>query len=163
MNFLSLIKLHKMSNKMYKKFPKISKMLDFLIYILYNSAVFGSTNIGKNTIFAYGGIGVVIHKVSKIGENCVIGQGITIGGKSGSDRVPIIENNVYIGAGVRILGGIKIGHHSIIAPNAVVLEDVLPFSIYAGIPAKKIDVIDKKNIEKFREYIGRNDDLLKYF
>lgn len=47
------------------------------------SVIPASCQIGEGTTVAYGGIGVVIHGNSIIGKNCMIGQGITIGGKSG--------------------------------------------------------------------------------
>ena len=50
----------------------------------------------------------------------------------------IIENDVWIGAGVTILPGVKIGKCSVIGAGAVVIENVEPYSIYAGVPAKKI-------------------------
>ena len=48
----------------------------------------------------------------------------------------IVGNDVWIGAGVRLLNGIKIGDGAIIATGAVVTENVLPYSIVGGIPAK---------------------------
>jgi len=50
----------------------------------------------------------------------------------------VIGNNVYLGAGSRILGPVKIGNDCIIAPNAVVIDDVPDHSIVAGIPARII-------------------------
>lgn len=54
-------------------------------------------------------------------------------------RAPIvIEDNVWIGTNVTILPGITVGTHSVIGAGSVVTKDVEPFSIYAGVPAKKI-------------------------
>lgn len=50
----------------------------------------------------------------------------------------IIEDEVWIGAGVIILPGVTIGKCSIIGAGSTVIEDVEPYSIYAGTPAKKI-------------------------
>lgn len=50
----------------------------------------------------------------------------------------IIEDNVWIGQGVAILSGVKIGQNSIIATNAVVTRDIPPYSIVGGVPAKVI-------------------------
>lgn len=49
-----------------------------------------------------------------------------------------IEDEVWIGANVTILPGIKIGRCSVIGAGSVVTKDVEPYSIYAGVPAKKI-------------------------
>jgi serine O-acetyltransferase len=105
--------------------------------------------IGKNSKFAYLGIGCVLHKNTIIGDNCLIGQGITIGGRGKRSGLPIIGNNVYIGAGARILGPISIGNNVIIGPNSVVITDVPNNSIVGGIPAKII----KKEINNIDDYI----------
>jgi len=53
----------------------------------------------------------------------------------------IINDDIWIGAGSRILGGVRIDKHSIIAAGSVVTKEVSSSSIYAGIPAKKIKSI----------------------
>jgi serine O-acetyltransferase len=144
--------IHKLQRLAYRlnenKIPFIPKMFYYIIFFLYNSSIPYTIKIGKNTRFAYGGIGVVIHGRAIIGQNCMIGQGITIGGRSKHKDVPIIGNSVYLGAGCRILGPIKIGDNVIIGPNAVVLENIPSNSIAVGIPAKVI----KKGI-KVEDYV----------
>ena len=140
---MNIIHLHRIAYWLYSK-----KIIYYLQFLLFNSSVPYQTYIGKGTVFAYGGIGVVIHARAKIGNNCIIGQGITIGGRSKKHGVPKIGNNVYIGAGARILGDIVIGDDVIIGPNAVVLKDIPSNCIAVGIPAKII----KTNI-KMRDYV----------
>ncbi|PIT82118.1 CatB-related O-acetyltransferase [Limnohabitans sp. 15K] len=53
-------------------------------------------------------------------------------------RKTIIGNDVWIGDGVVLMGGVRIGHGAIVAANAVVTSDVEDYSIYAGVPARKI-------------------------
>ena len=53
-----------------------------------------------------------------------------------------IEDNVFIGNGVRIMYGVNIAHHSIIAAGSIVTKDTEANSIYAGVPAKKISNFD---------------------
>ncbi len=121
---------------------KISKVIDGINLFLFKSYVPGSVKIGKDSVFAYGGIGVVIHANAVIGDNCIIGQGITIGGRSNHINVPQLGHEVYLGAGCRILGPIVIGDNVIIAPNAVILNDVPSGSIVVGVPGR----IVKSNI-----------------
>jgi acetyltransferase-like isoleucine patch superfamily enzyme len=52
--------------------------------------------------------------------------------------VTTIENDVWIGYGTTVLGGIRIGEGSIIGAGSLVTKDVEPYSIYAGIPARKV-------------------------
>lgn len=134
-----MIKLYQIYRWLYlKKIPILPTILSKVAFLIFNSHVPPSTQIGKGTKFGYGGIGVVIHGRTEIGDRCVIGQGITIGGRSKKKEVPRIGNNVYIGAGSRILGDITIGNNVIIGPNAVVIQDIPSNSIAVGIPAKVI-------------------------
>lgn len=134
-----LIHWYRLSNWCYRhKIPILPKLIWKMSYLLFNSSVPASVVIGAGTKFAYGGIGVVIHSRAIIGGGCVIGQNVTIGGKSGWYEVPIIGNNVEISAGARVIGPIKIGNNVIIGANAVVVKDVPDNCIVAGVPAKII-------------------------
>jgi maltose O-acetyltransferase len=53
----------------------------------------------------------------------------------------VIGNNVWLGAGVIVLAGVSIGDNSVVGAGSVVCKDVLPNSMYAGNPAKKIKSI----------------------
>ena len=134
-----LIRLYRISNWLHRhKVPVIPKMIYGLNYLLFNCIVPPQCTIGKNTRFAYHGIGVVIHRDAVIGENCMIGQGVTIGGKAGHSRLPVIGDNVYIAAGSRIIGSVNIGNDVVIGCNSVVLHDCPPGSVWAGVPARMI-------------------------
>lgn len=137
---MNLTKLHRITSFLYlKKIPLLPKVFYYLQFLLFNSSVPASTKIGKGTIFAYGGIGVVVHARTVIGENCLIGQGVTIGGKSKIYNVPQIGNNVYIAAGVRIIGDVTIGNNVMIGANAVVTKDIPDNCMVAGVPAKILE------------------------
>lgn len=56
----------------------------------------------------------------------------------GLGLVTTIENDVWIGYGSTVMGGITIGEGSIIGAGSLVTKDVEPYSIYAGVPAKKV-------------------------
>ncbi|MDG6249480.1 acyltransferase [Methanocalculus sp.] len=56
----------------------------------------------------------------------------------------LIKKNAYIGAGATILPGVTIGEYSIVAAGAVVTNDVPPFTIFAGVPARKIGTVQEK-------------------
>ena len=74
----------------------------------------------------------------KIGKNCNIAQGVTIGQANRGERigVPEIGNEVWIGTNAVIVGHIKIGSNVLIAPNAYVNTDVPSNSIVIGNPAQ---------------------------
>ncbi len=50
----------------------------------------------------------------------------------------VVEDDVWIGGGVIILPGVTIGKCSVVGAGAVVLKDIEPYTVYAGVPAKKI-------------------------
>lgn len=129
------------------------KLLYWLTFLLYNSSIPYRAKIGRGTVFAYGGMGVVIHERSVIGEDCIIGQQVTIGGKSGARSPPIIGNRVYIAAGAKIIGDIKIGNNCVIGANSVVMADIPDNSVVAGVPARII----RENITNIDYYFGIQD------
>lgn len=95
--------------------------------------------IGKG-LFIDHGMGVVIGETTEIGDNCLIYQGVTLGGtgKDKGKRHPTLGNNVMVGAGAKVLGPFKIGNNVKIAANAVVLEEIPDDCTAAGVPARVV-------------------------
>ncbi len=93
--------------------------------------------IGKRLVIDHG-TGVVIGETTEIGDDCLIYQGVTLGGtgKDVGKRHPTIGNNVMISAGAKVLGPFTVGDNSRIAAGAVVLDTVPPNSTAAGVPAR---------------------------
>lgn len=118
--------------------PCLPKLIYYIQYMLFNCSVPPSCSLGKGTKFAYGGIATVVHARAVVGKHCVIGQCCTIGGRSHHYEVPVIGDNVYIGAGAKILGPVHIGDNCVIGAGAVVLKDVPARSVVVGVPAKVI-------------------------
>lgn len=146
---MNAIKLYRLGRWCYeKKIPFIPKLTWAINFLLFNSHIPYTAKIGKSSKFAYGGIGCVIHKRAVIGENCIIGSNVTVGGKSKEYEVPIIGDNVYISTGSKIIGGIKIGNGVMVGANAVVVKSVSDNCVVAGVPAKVI----KQNIN-IKDYI----------
>lgn len=83
----------------------------------------------------------------KIGNNVAFGPNVTIFG-AGHDYTNLelpdaaatveIGDNVWVGGNATILSGVKIGDGAVIAAGSVVLKDVEPWTVVAGVPAKKI-------------------------
>lgn len=128
-----------------------AKLITKINFIIHNSYIPYTAEIGENSRFGYGGIGVVIHSNSIIGSNCTIGQNCTIGGRTGHGGPPVIGNNVYIGPGARLLGKFIIGDNVVIGANAVVISDVPSNCVVAGVPARiiKTNVENKENVNSY--------------
>jgi serine O-acetyltransferase len=108
---------------------------------LFNRVVFAvqlpaETRIGRGVKFNYSGLGTVIHSRAVIGDRVVVSPGVVIGGRSGIFDVPILEDDVQLGVGAKILGPVRVGRGAVVGANAVVLHDVPAGAVVGGIPAK---------------------------
>lgn len=83
---------------------------------------------------------IVVSEGAKIGANCRIHEGVTIGATNGSSDAAIIGDNVFIGTGAKIIGRVFISDNVSIAANAVVVKDVICDNgcTVGGVPAKVI-------------------------
>ncbi len=95
-----------------------------------------STELGRRVVIEHQH-GIVIHGCARIGDDCIIRQGVTIGNRTLDKPLdaPTLGNHVNVGAGAKILGKIMIGDHAVIGANAVVLHDVPPGALAVGVPA----------------------------
>jgi serine O-acetyltransferase len=97
-------------------------LLSRLIRVVYNSDIQCRLPPGLHLPHPYG---VVIHPQAVIGQRVTVMQQVTIGGKDRSEKVaPIIGDDVYVGAGARVLGDVRIGRGAVIGANAVVTRDI---------------------------------------
>ena len=105
------------------------------------NAVLNHCIIGRGAEFGPGFIlihatGVIINGDVRGGSRIYIEHQVTIG--ADNRRSPMIASDVFIGAGARVIGNIKVGDGARIGANAVVLEDVPDFCTVAGVPAKVV-------------------------
>ncbi len=102
--------------------------------------------LGRRVIVEHCGA-IVVHGNAKIGDDCVIRQGVTIGARrvNRASEAPELGAGVDVGAGAKILGPVRIGNGAEIGANAVVLNDLPPRVIAVGIPARIIDLKEDEN------------------
>lgn len=105
---------------------KLSYKLGYTIY---------KNNFGPGVCFCHYGT-LVVNKNARIGSNCRIHVGVNIGDFNGG--APVIGDNVYIGPGAKIFGGIVIGNNVSIGANAVVNQSFPDNVVLGGIPASII-------------------------
>lgn len=98
-----------------------------------------TVELGRRVVIEHQG-NIIIHGYSKIGNDCVIRQGVTIGNRVRSRPLdaPTLGNNVNVGAGAVILGNVTIGDNVNIGANSVVIKDLPAGATAVGIPAKVI-------------------------
>lgn len=82
--------------------------------------------------------GIVFHPDARLGPNCMVFQQVTLG-VGPRPGAPQVGGHVDIGAGAKVLGGVRIGDHARIGANAVVLDDVPAGATVVGIPARIVE------------------------
>lgn len=116
-----------------KNIPFIPGYIQRRIYRHYGLEIIVGADIGGGLYIAHP-IGTVVAP-KRIGKNCSIIASVTIGMRN-EWAFPSIGDNVFIGAGARVLGGIHIGDQAVIGANAVVIHDVPAGFTAVGIPAR---------------------------
>ena len=120
----------------------LAKVIDLIIRVMFGCEIHSQMQCGEGIILAHNGCGIVVNKDAVIGNNVIVFQNVTIGGRKGSGA-PIIGDDVMIGAGAVLLGDIVIGNGAQIGANAVVLKDVPHNTTAIGVPAR---IIEKDNL-----------------
>ncbi|AIM17529.1 MULTISPECIES: 2,3,4,5-tetrahydropyridine-2,6-dicarboxylate N-acetyltransferase [Neobacillus] len=103
--------------------------------------------IGEKTMID---MGAVLGGRATVGKNCHIGAGAVLAGviEPPSAKPVVIEDDVMIGANAVVLEGVTVGKGAVVAAGAVVTQDVAPYTVVAGTPARKIKDIDEKTKSK---------------
>ena len=119
--------------------PFIPRLISQIARWLTGIEIHPGATIGKG-FFIDHGMGVVVGETAEIGDYVTLFQGVTLGGtgKERGKRHPTIGNHVVVGAGAKILGGIRVGDNVKIGANSVVLKSVPPNSTVIGVPARVI-------------------------
>ena len=101
--------------------------------------------IGRRLVIDHG-TGIVIGETAEIGDDCLLYQGVTLGGtgKDVGKRHPTLGNNVMVGAGAKVLGPIHVGNNARIAANAVVLREVPDNATVVGVPGHVVRLCGEK-------------------
>ncbi len=96
-----------------------------------------AAQIGKH-FFIDHAMGVVIGETTIVGDNCVLYQGVTLGGtgKEKGKRHPTIGNRVIVSSGAKVLGPFTVGDDVRIGSGSVVLKEIPPGCTVVGIPGQ---------------------------
>ncbi len=144
------ILFHRINHVLWKmNIPVLPRFFSQVARFITGIEIHPAAKIGKG-FFIDHGMGVVIGETTEIGENCLLYQGVTLGGtgKERGKRHPTLGNNVVVGAGTKVLGAITIGDNVKIGANSVLLNSVPKNSIVVGVPGR---VIKKKVVKMLAE------------
>jgi serine O-acetyltransferase len=125
--------------------PLLPRVFSGLNLLLFGLEVTPSCEIGPGIFFPHT-VGTVIG-ASRLGSNVTIFQGVTLGAREldmhfDPSKRPEVGDNVTLGSGCRILGGISIGNNTIVGANAVVVHSV---EAYAQVKVQQNVVISQEN------------------
>jgi serine O-acetyltransferase len=114
--------------------PGANHLLRLATTVLYGIEIGSDIELGDGVNFAHT-LGTVIGGTSKVGARVKFMGNNTVG-TAKDNGCPVIEDDVVVGCGARILGPIRIGKGAFIGANAVVLSDVPAGAVVSGIPAR---------------------------
>lgn len=132
--------LHRISHKLWLSgLPLLPRLLSQLNRSLTGIEIHPGARIGHG-VFIYHGMGVVIGETAEIGNQCLLYQGVTLGGtgKESDKRHPTLAHNVVVDAGAKVLGAIQVGANTRIGAGSVVVRDVEADSTVVGIPGRVV-------------------------
>ena len=132
---------HRIAHALYQhRWYTVARVISHLGRWLTGIEIHPGAKIGKR-LFIDHGMGVVIGETTEIGDDCLIYQGVTLGGTSLSKgkRHPTLEAHVVVGSGAKVLGNITIGHHSRVGSGSVVVKSAPPHSTIVGIPGRVLE------------------------
>ncbi|UOK43797.1 MULTISPECIES: serine O-acetyltransferase [Flavobacterium] len=145
---------YRTANAVYRtiRVPLLRQILLFLcllwqkgIELTTGISIPASASIGHSFYIGHFG-GIILNSKTVIGTNCNISQGVTIGvSGTGENRgVPVIGNNVYIGANSVVAGKITVGDNAVIGACSLVTNNVNTGTVVLGVPAVEISTKGSK-------------------
>lgn len=132
--------LHRIAHKLWGlKIPVIPRMISTFARFLTGIDIHPGATIGRR-FFIDHGMGVVIGETAEIGDDCLLYQGVTLGGTSSKaeKRHPTLGRGVVVGAGAKVLGAITLGNYSKVGAGSVVVNDVPERATVVGIPGRVV-------------------------
>ncbi|MBT8114273.1 MAG: serine O-acetyltransferase [Arenicella sp.] len=132
----------------------LARFISHLARWLTGIEIHPGAELGRR-LFIDHGMGVVIGETAKIGNDCTLYHGVTLGGTSWDKgkRHPTLEDDVVIGAGAKVLGPIVVGSGARIGSNSVVVKDVTNGATVVGIPAHEVGSVEyNRAYGKFEAY-----------
>lgn len=137
---LHAVLMHKLTHLLYRRrLYFIAGFLSQVSRFFTGIEIHPGAKIGKR-LFIDHGMSIVIGETAEIGDDVTLFHEVTLGGtgKGRGKRHPTIGNNVFLSAGVKVLGPITIGDNTKVGANAVVLESLPMNATAVGIPAKVV-------------------------
>src|SRR5690242_6761703 len=129
-----------------RKWLLLGRFTSHLGRLLTGIEIHPGATIGRR-FFIDHGMGVVIGETAEIGNDVMLYQGVTLGGTSTRrvKRHPTLRDNVVVGAGAKIIGGIEVGENARVGAGSVVVTNVPPNATVVGVPGHIVAFHDDSN------------------
>ena len=123
----------------------LARLLSQLAKFLTGIEIHPGATIGRRLVIDHG-TGIVIGETAELGDDCLLYQGVTLGGtgKDVGKRHPTLGNNVMVGSGAKVLGPFRVGNNVRIASNSVVLREVPDNATVVGVPGRVVKICGEK-------------------
>jgi serine O-acetyltransferase len=137
--------LYRLSRACWKRrIPILPLILTRVTQHLFAVDIDYRADLGPGIVIVHG-FGIVIGNGARVEGDCAIFHGVTLGNRGSEwvgsdvpDGQPTVGKNCMLGAGAKLLGPITVGRNCVIGANAVVVRDVPPSSIVAGVPGRVV-------------------------
>lgn len=136
------VRWHRVAHTLWKwRWPFLPRLLSHWSRCLTGIEIHPGATLGDG-FFIDHGMGVVIGETAIVGENCLLYQGVSLGGTSMKKvkRHPTLGNNVVVGAGAKIIGAINIGDNVKIGSGSVVINNVPANATVVGVPGRVVGI-----------------------
>jgi serine O-acetyltransferase len=131
---------HRLAHRLYRAgVPLVPRVISQISRFFTGIEIHPGATIGRR-FFIDHGMGVVIGETAEIGDDCLLYQGVTLGGTGNEKgkRHPTLGDGVVVGTGAKVLGNIRIGNHSKVGAGSVVVHPVPDDSTVVGIPGRVV-------------------------
>lgn len=120
--------------------PVLPRLVSHIVRFLTGVEIHPDARIGRRVVIDHG-MGVVIGETAVVGDDCLLYQGVTLGGTAlhAGKRHPTLGAHVTVGAGAKVLGAITLGEGSRVGAGSVVIRSAPPNAVIVGIPGRVLD------------------------
>ena len=156
---------YRISHWLWKRhLPFVPRLISQVARWLTGVEIHPGATIGTG-FFIDHGMGVVVGETTEIGDYVTLFQGVTLGGtgKERGKRHPTLGNHVVVGAGAKVLGGIRIGDNVKVGANAVVLRSVPANSTVVGNPGRIVKYDGERLPEATMDHTNIPDPIAERF
>lgn len=157
---LHAVWMHRVTHVLWRHgFRWLARFISHLNRFFTGIEIHPGAEIGERFFIDHGS-GVVIGETTEIGDDVLLYQGVTLGGKTSKEgkRHPTVRDNVTIGANAVVIGPVEIGRNSVIGAGSVVTNPVPCDTTVLGVPARPLKELGEEIERKELSWIAIEKD-----